>query len=78
MLDPDLEKINDSFRALRDHFEDKGKVFIVCYYLLDEEVSQCNYNFVSTSANREDYADALLCWAGEADRLGGPESKEDE
>jgi len=57
----DLDKINDSLRALRDHFEAKGQKFIVAWYLdTGEKVFD---NAIASSATPNDYGHAILHWA---------------
>ena len=58
----ELDMVNDSLCALRNHFEAKGEIFLVAYQWTGGD--NMFGNVLSTTAKEGDYGRALLMWAG--------------
>jgi len=75
--DAELKMINDSLRALRDHFERKGKKFMLAWALFSDDPADFKMkgNMISTSARDIDYLSAVTNWTCMAveNLNGGPQ-----
>lgn len=65
----DLEVINKALAALRDHFEQQGKTFLLAWYLAEdthEKASKMRYNLMTTTASSFHLLSACSRWTGMA------------
>lgn len=62
--DAELKMINDSLRALRDHFESKGRTFMLAWALFSDNPADFKMkgNLIGTTARDIDYLSAVTNW----------------